>query len=89
MALLRADILSVYGRGFQLNQYYKPSSREHLRSRLRAYSYSSLPEDDVETIRSIGGPKADVYGEMTANGLRQLMTEISANKDDVFLDLGS
>ena len=53
------------------------------------FSYSNLPEDDVQKIRTIGGPKADIYGEMTERGLRQFMMAVSATKDDIFLDLGS
>lgn len=53
------------------------------------FSYSNIPEEDVQKIRTIGGPKADIYGEMTERGLRQFMTAVSATKDDIFLDLGS
>ena len=54
-----------------------------------AFSYSNLPEPELESIRSVGGPKADTYGEMTARGFRNLAAGYDINQNDSFLDLGS
>lgn len=67
------------------NRLRRGRATTHLKS-----SYSSqLSESDVAAIRSVGGPRADVYGEMTAAGFATLATQLSLNNNDVFLDLGS
>lgn len=51
----------------------------------------ALSRDDQDHIRSVGGARADVYGEMTANGWTFLGSAagVGLTPQDHFLDLGS
>ena len=48
-----------------------------------------LPTREVEPIRAVGGPLADIYGELTEKGFRTLAKRMGLRPGDTFLDLGS
>ena len=50
---------------------------------------SELPAREVEPIRAVGGPLADIYGELTEKGFRTLAKRMGLRPGDTFLDLGS
>ena len=60
-----------------------------LRSSLQAVVGTGDDNTDAARIRAIGGPRADVYGEMTHAGLRTMGQAIGLSTTDRFLDLGS
>ena len=50
--------------------------------------YCTSNEDDA-LVESIGGPRANIYGEITPNGVRTLNEHLNLTSDDCFADLGS
>jgi hypothetical protein len=50
--------------------------------------YCTSNEDDA-LVESIGGPRANVYGETTPNGVRTLSKHLKLTPHDLFADLGS
>jgi Histone methylation protein DOT1 len=67
-------------------------------------SYNQLSQNELKDIVAVGGPRAHVYGEMTASGFRQFAAYVNLTNnnnnnggggdaddddDEVFVDLGS
>lgn len=48
-----------------------------------------LSARELAPIRAVGGPAADVYGELSSQGFRTLAKRIGLSPSDAFLDVGS